>query len=233
MWTSIFAVVLALCAVFGAPRMAAAGEFGVLRNGEDTGLQRAMRDECAGTLLYNHDGSFEAAYYWGILAPPYYGAWGEGYDLGAVNVECGVYWFTRFGELIPPPIDLYVWEGGVQGPPGSVLSMVPGVVIPYAPPWPAIAENHLEIGCFVSGAFTVGFRSTSTVGTILCAADHNGSGGHPWTCIAPGLGYPSGWQHPNVVYSGCVSMGIGATVTTMPSPAESETWGAIKSTFRR
>jgi hypothetical protein len=47
----------------------------------------------------------------------------------------------------------------------------------------------------------------------------------------PGIGYPSGWQHPNVVYPDCASMGIGVTITDDPSPAESETWGAIKSLF--
>ena len=64
-------------------------------------------------------------------------------------------------------------------------------------------------------------------------ADESGPGGHPWTNIAPGIGYPSGWQNPNVVWPNCRSLGIGATITEEPSPVESVTWGAIKTLFQR
>jgi hypothetical protein len=237
MWVSISAILLGLWAAFGAARTAAAGDFSDLGYCEDTVIQSAGFDECAGTLLYNHDDSFENGYCWegGGILPPYYGAWGEGYDLGAVTIECGVFWFTSGSYGDPATIDLYVWDGGVHGPPASVLHMVAGVVIPSLPFWPTIGRIDLELGTCVNGAFTVGYweDNSSQMCVIYCAADENGSGGHPWTCIAPGIGYPTGWQHPNVVHPNCVSMGIGVTVTNTPSPAESETWGAIKSMFRQ
>jgi hypothetical protein len=169
------------------------------------------------------------------VSPPYYGAWAEAYDLGSVTVECGVYWFTQTAYMHPEPTDIYIWDGGVEGPPGSVLCMVPDVTGIQIAFWPSCAQNEIEIGCCVAADFTVGYWVPPWGGDCpyYCCADENGTGGHPWTCIAPGLGYPTGWQHPDVVYPDCVSMGIGVTVTEDPSPAESETWGAIKSLYQR
>jgi hypothetical protein len=210
-----------------------AENFASLGYREDTVIQSNGR-ECVGTLVYNHDFSFENCYCWQHegVAPPYYGALAEGFDLGAVTAECAVYWLTNLYDL-PAPIDVYVWDGGVDGPPEGVLCMIPGVDDLCVGYWPSCCENDIEVGCCVSGDFAVGYWVDFGDHYCLeyCCADENGNGGYPWTCIAPGIGYPTGWQHPNVVFPDCVSMGIGVTVADEPSAAGSETWGSIKALF--
>ncbi len=52
-----------------------------------------------------------------------------------------------------------------------------------------------------------------------------------WTCVAPGIGYPTGWVPANEVFPGCVSLGIGAKVLGEVTPAVGGTWGSIKALF--
>jgi len=229
------AILLAVWAMLGAAETAAEEDFLELGYREDTLIQTAVHESCFGELICNHDGAFENAYCWqyGGVAPPYAGAWGEAFDLGSVTVECGVYWFTQVGGYWGLPVDFYVWDGGVWSHPACVLDMlsVAGISASY---WPSCTRNDIEIGCCVMGDFTVGFWTDWSGGLCeyYCAADENGGGGHPWTCIAPGIGYPTGWRHVAVVHPRCKSMGIGVTVTGHPSPAASETWGRIKTLFR-
>jgi hypothetical protein len=105
-----------------------AENFASLGYREDTVIGSNERD-CVGTLVCNHDYSFENAYCWQYdgVAPPYYGALAEGYDLGSVTVECGVFWLTEVFFPWPPPADIYIWDGGVDGPPTNVLCMVGGI----------------------------------------------------------------------------------------------------------
>jgi len=235
MWSTVLAALLAAWIVWGSADAALAADIGSLGYREDTVIIDDERDECVGTLVYHHDYSFENGYCWGYggLVPPYYGALAEGFDLGAVTVECGNFWFTGIGYMYPDPTDIYVWDGGVDGPPSGVLCMVPGVIGVNVGYWPDCNENNIEIGCCVSGDFAVGYWQPLWAGVcpFYCCADENGPGGHPWTCIAPGIGYPSGWQNPDVVWPDCVSLGIGATIIEGPSPAESRTWGAVKALF--
>jgi hypothetical protein len=228
--TSVFAVVLVGAACTQPCR---GDSFVSLGHREDTVIQAGSR-ECVGTLVYNHDYSFENGYCWQLegVAPPYYGALAEAFDLGPGTAECAVVWLTNLYEL-PDPIDVYIWNGGVDGPPEGVLCMVPGVDDLCVGYWPSCCENDIEINCCVAGDFTVGYWvDFSDSGCHeWCCADENGTGGHPWTCIAPGIGYPTGWQHPSVVYPDCVSMGIGVTMLDDPSPVGSRTWGTIKSLF--
>jgi len=130
-------------------------------------------------------------------------------------------------------MDAYVWEGGVTGPPAGVLCVVPGVTGLNIGYWPSCTVSEVEIGCCVTGEFTVGYWAdfSNEVCAWFVCADENGLGGNPWTNIAPGTGYPTGWQHPSVVWGGCVCLCIGATITDDPSPAESQTWGSIKALF--
>lgn len=227
-----FATMLAVLALVG---VASADSYSSLGYSEDTVIQGEMGDQCVGIPIYNHDMSFENGYCWQLqgCAPPYYGAYGESYDVGAVNVECGLYWLSQIGYYVGQPLDAYVWEGGVYGAPSGVLCVVPGntgLVIPY---WASCGLNEIEIGCCVDRDFTVGYWadfSPDICGWYVCA-DENGFSGYPWTCIAPGIGYPTGWQHVSVIFPGCVSLGIGLTMTDDPSPAESQTWGSIKALF--
>ena len=57
-----------------------------LGRSDETTIVGPGTDACAsGVLVHNHDGSFESGCMWqyGGTMPPYYGAFGEGYDLGA------------------------------------------------------------------------------------------------------------------------------------------------------
>ena len=64
-----------------------------------------------------------------------------------------------------------------------------------------------------------------------------GGEGMPRTKVAPGLGFPTGWQHPADVteaWARCKSMGIGACVAGVcqPTAVAPGTWGGVKSLFR-
>ena len=222
----------ALLALVGMP---SADNFTDLGYREDTVIEGEMGDQCVGVPIHNHDMSFENGYCWsyGGTVPPYYGCFGEAYDVGAVNIECGLYWFTQIGYYQNQPLDAYVWAGGVTAAPSGVLCMIPGITGLDIGWWPTCTLIEIEIGCCVVGEFTLGYWGDFQAESCgwFCCADENGPGGYPWTCIAPGIGQPTGWQHVSVVFSGCVSMGLGATITDDPSPPESRTWGSVKALF--
>jgi hypothetical protein len=145
-------------------------------------LPALPRTRCSGgngTLFVNHDGSFENGYAWqyGGSVAPYYGAFGEGYDLGAGVVCCGAFWASTLpGYYFGQPADAYVWDGGAGSNPGAVLGMVPGNVFPNVPNWPTCAENDVTMGIAVTGPFTVGFWGNwpGVLCGYFCAADLNG-----------------------------------------------------------
>jgi hypothetical protein len=227
-----FATLLAVLAMVG---MASADNYGVLGYSEDTVMQSDMGDQCTGIPIYNHDYSCENGYCWqfGGIVPPYYGCWAEAYDVGPTNVECGLYWLTQIGYYMGRPMDCYVWDGGVYGPPSGVLCVVPGITGLNIGFWPDCTLNEVEINCCVTADFTIGYWAdfSNEVCQWYCCADENGFGGYPWTCYAPGIGYPTGWGPPNYAFPSCISMCIGATINDDPSPAEAQTWGSIKALF--
>ena len=227
----VLVVVIALLAALPAD----AEDYAELGYSEDTVTQSDMGDQCVGVPIYNHDSSFECAYCWQFagIVPPYYGAFGEGFDVGAFNVECGLYWFSQIGYYMGQPMDAYVWEGGVSGSPGAVLCVVHGIAGLNIGFWPSCTMSEVEIGCCVAGEFTVGYWADfadEACAWYICG-DQNGFGGYPWTNVAPGIGYPTGWQDPTLIWGTTQSFGIGITVTDHPSPAESPTWGQIKAMF--
>jgi len=210
-----------------------------LGRSDETTIVGPGTDACAsGVLVHNHDGSFESGCMWqyGGTMPPYYGAFGEGYDLGAGVIACGSFWVTTLpGPWIPPNhADCYVWDGGVGSDPGTVLALLAGATFENSPYWPAVGRNDIDMGVSVSGPFTIGYWGDwpGAMGFWFCADDLDGPGGHPWTCIAPGIGYPSGWQDPALIESwGPIkSMGCGVYFE-QGTPAESETWGSFKALF--
>jgi hypothetical protein len=158
----IRAMALGLC--FGLPLTslvgaAAADDLAVaLGHREDVSIVPAVR-ECPGELYVNHDGTFENGYAWGYggVCPPDWGSWAEGYDLGAGTVACGVYWVTQIGYYFGQGIDCYIWEGGVNGPPGTVLLMLTGIVLENVPFWPLVGENTVAMDIEVPGEFSVGY----------------------------------------------------------------------------
>ena len=201
---------------------------------------------CAiGELHRNDDGSVENGFSWHYYGtrPPYYGAFGEAYDLGPGTVSCGAFWLTQVGYYDGRPLDVYIWDGGVTREPGEVLSMVSGFIPTNVAMWPDCGQNDITLDCDVTGEFTLGYWGDffDVQHMIFICADQDGPGGHPWTCIAPGIAYPSGWQHPSIVWGDCASLVIGPFFNRHPAgveefpeegpPAESPTWGQIKAIF--
>jgi len=193
-------------------------------------------DECTGTLVYNHDYTFENGYAWqyGGVEPPYYGAFAEGFAQDAANIQCVALWLTDVGYYMGGPCDVYVWEGGVSGMPGAVLTVMTGVD-PGAPAfWPSISQHDVDIPdySFAGGEMTVGYWGDwpGMLTQWYCAADLDGFGGNPWTNLAPGSSYGTGWTDPSVVWGTTQSMGLGF-YWDMGTPAESATWGSIKALF--
>ncbi len=192
-------------------------------------------EACANGTLFVHHDTFENGYCWqyGGIAPPYYGAFGEAYDLGAGCVFCGAFFLTQIGYFSGNPADLYIWEGGVTSVPAAVLGMIPGHVFQSIAYWPAINQHDVDMNVCVYGEFTVGYWSDFSAETCqwYCAADVDGFAGNPWTYIAPGIGYPTGWSDPSAIWGATQSMGIGAWFGEGGSPVEAQTWGSIKGLF--
>ena len=52
------------------------------------------------------------------------------------------------------------------------------------------------------------------------------------TNIAPGIGFPTGWNDVSVVWGPTVALGIGAEVLPCePTPTKTTSWGAIKALY--
>ncbi len=190
---------------------------------------------CPSPLFVHHDYSYEMWFCWnfGQSMSPYYGAWAEAFDLGPGTIECGTYWFSQAGLFVQHYMDVYVWEAGVSRPPGNVL-YVRSVLISRVDGWPMVTEIDEEIGCEVAGEFTLGYWAdfSNEVCGWFTLFDCDSPDGHPWTCVAPGLGLPTGWNNPEIVGTCCNSLGIGVHFAAIPSDATGSTWGEIKSLYR-
>ena len=213
-----------------------ASNFESLGYSDETTIVGPGTDACAsGVLIHDHDGSFENGYAWQYegCRSPYYGAFGEGYDLRAGSVACGVYWLSSLAGFFPPNVaDCYIWDGGVGSEPGDVLAVLPGVDVGPIGLWPYCTQHDVDMNVAVDGAFTIGLWGPwpGQLCWYFVAADENGPGGRPWTCIAPGTGYPSGWQDPAIVWPNAKSLGCGVYFE-QGTPAEGETWGAVKALY--
>ena len=229
------ATILALYAVIG---MAQATDFCTLGPTSEPGeIIGSGLDECTGTLIYNHDNTFEGAFAWnyGGVQPPYYGAFGEGFAMGGdANVQCISLFLSHVGQYFGQTCDVYIWEGGVTSPPDAVLMVMTGFNPGTPATWPSVSQHDADIpDCAFSGdALTVGYWGNwpgQGVGWYV-AGDHNGPGGHPWTNLAPGSGYGTGWADPSIVWGGVMSLGLGLYYGE-PTPARSATWGVVKALF--
>ncbi len=188
--------------------------------------------DCTGDLIYYHNDTFENGYCWqfGGIAPPYGGAFGEGFWLGEGQVVCGAYWLTQLGNYFGQSVDIYIWEGGWDSFPGEVLYLGTGVM-DNVPTWPSVGQSNVEIGFEVNDEFTLGYWIDATDGCFFyIGADQDGPGGFPWTYVVAD-GQPQGWQDPSVVWGATASLGFGVYFSDEPTPVESSTWGAIKQLF--
>ncbi len=121
-------------------------------------------------------------------------------------------------------------------PPGAVVDVRVGRVFSDIAYWPSISQHDAEMYIPGWGEFTIGYWAdfSNEVCQWFVAADQDGFGGYPWTNIAPGIGYPTGWTNPSEVWGSTQSLGIGVWFTdpiVCGSPVEAQTWGSIKGLF--
>lgn len=223
-----------------------AGAAGAAENIGSTGFGEGIEvpggdvDPCGqypGTLYLNYDGSAENGYCWqyGGIVPPYYGAFAECYE--ASGCVCGIELkLTGIGYPCGP-LTAYVWAdaGGI---PGNVLSQSVGLNPCPVATWPSISNHDLAltIPVRVAGSFWIGYWAdwSQNVCGYFIAADTDGFGGCPFTNIAPGIGYPTGWNNVGAVWGPTQAIGIGAWVSQDPNcfgginPITETSWGRIK-----
>lgn len=189
-------------------------------------------DGGCGSLLFNADGTYENGYTWRYngVAPPYYGAFAECYSgVGAVcSIDLDL---TQVGAYQGQTIDVYVWNdaGGV---PAEVLC-VRTDIDPGAPAyWPSISRHRITLeGCCVDGGFWAGYwpNVPGNGSVYFIGADLDGPGGCPFTNIAPGIGWPTGWNNVSVAWGPTAAVGIGVELSECGgTPTQATTWGSVK-----
>ena len=129
-------------------------------------------------------------------------------------------------------ISAYVWDDA-DGAPGVVLAVRSGFWINGSAFWPATSRYVVSLTTppCVQGKYWVGERPEAAPEGYFeyVAADLNGPAGCPMTNIAPGQGYPSGWQDVAVRFGPTAAMGLGAQVLDCPpTPVQNSTWGRVK-----
>jgi hypothetical protein len=200
---------------------------------------------CEGaTLVQWDDDSFENGIAWsgdGVVAedPDYYGSWAECYDSDFV---CGIqFLFAQVGGYAGQTMNVFVWQSEGSPPvPGNVICTI--MDVDPGPPsnWPDVSVHNVLVCCESHGTHFSGFWPNwpgDEPGWFM-ATDENGFGnGCPRTNIAPGIGYPTGWQHPNVVpaFENTRSLGIreysGLGGDCIANPVQRTTWGSIKALY--
>jgi len=134
-------------------------------------------------------------------------------------------------------IDLFVWDYDVSADnPGAVLSVTQDYAVSGVGFWPTVTTYDLNTTDATAGAngFFVGYWPQSFVGVPAnfgCAMDQDGFGGVPRTNIAPGIGYPTGWNHPSIAGYALQAFGLGGWVGEGQTPALETSWGAIKNLY--
>ena len=102
------------------------------------------------------------------------------------------------------------------------------------PYWPTCGQNDVEMAACVDGEFAIGcwadFSDESC--QYFVGRDLDGPPGWPWTKVAPGIGFPTGWQHPNIFWDHTQSLTIGAYFAEGGTPIESMSWGRIRALVR-
>ncbi|MCB9465604.1 MAG: hypothetical protein H6682_18085 [Candidatus Eisenbacteria bacterium] len=166
-----------------------------------------------GDLMMNGDGTYENGYTWqyGGVVPPYFGAFAECYP--AVAPVCAVVLDltqtgTQFGHLM----DVYVWDDDNESP-GAVSCVITNVDPGPVAFWPSLSRHVIEVpNCGAGSRVWVGYWGTwvDEINGWWIGADLDGYGGCPRSNIAPGIGYPTGWQNVSVVWGPTQSIGIGA-----------------------
>jgi hypothetical protein len=211
---------------------------------DNTSIITQDGDFCPGAVLVqNDDGTVENGYAWsfGGVVPPDFGAWAECYEADYV---CGIqFGLTQTGYYMGQTMDVYVWEDDGAAPPDNMPGNTLCAVLDVAPGpialWPDVSIHDVQICCETPGRHFVGFWGNWPMqqAAWFIACDENGPpAGCPSTNIAPGIGYPTGWNRVHVVptFDDCKALLIreyAGEGDCAPTPAESTTWGRIKALY--
>jgi hypothetical protein len=228
-----------IIAVFALVGMASAadeptGQTGYSEN--TTIIEPPGTDDGEMELIIVWDGSAENGYCWQFAGnvEPDYGAWAECYT-GTYVIQQWHFYFTQTGYYFGQMADFTVWGDG-GGIPGNVIQIVrtPPGPIPF---WPEVGAVKIPLDppIQVELTFYVGYWPMwpgEGCGWFT-ASDENGFPGARLTKIAPGIGYPTGWQDCTVVgtFAGCQSLGLGFWAKEVVVPTQESTWGQIKALF--
>lgn len=207
----------------------------------------ATTDRGCGTPVFNNDGTYENGYAWrtGGQVPPYYGAFAECFQ-GGFAVCALLFDLTQVGGYNNQTADLYFWSNLRnldRDEPGGVLYMIPGAHMGSIAFWPAISRNVINLSNdqIMGGRWWVGIWGNwpGTVNSWFIAADTDGTSptGCPMNNIAPGIGYPTGWQSVSVAWGPTNGIGIGIQATPITSDVPEggvrrTTFGRVKALFR-
>jgi hypothetical protein len=214
-----------------------AAEYAELGYRTDTTLIDPGDNSCPDALLsMNHDGTSENGYAWrygGIVAPDY-GAFAECYPGGSV---CGaVFDLSTTGTQAGQSMDIYYYcdNGGIPGAVQAVMRVTPGPIAF----WPSVSRHTFtlpeKVDMCCDGTLWVAYWGNwpGEIQGWFVAADLDGFGGCPYTNIAPGIGYPTGWNNVSVVWGPTQALGIGVLSKACGGvPVLDSTWGEIKNLY--
>lgn len=181
--------------------------------GPGAGRLEAGGTRGCGDLLMNADGTYENGYAWqyGGIVAPYFGAFAECFT--TIGPVCGATFdFTAIGYQSGQTMDVYAWESA-GAEPGAVACVTVGVDPGEVAFWPVLSRHVVElVGCPTTAELWIGYWGNwpNDMSGWFVGADTNGFGGCPRTNVAPGLGYPTGWQDVSVVWGPTQALGIGA-----------------------
>lgn len=169
-------------------------------------------------LVANADGSWESGLRWGPegVEGPEFGAFAERMPvtgaITAVEVTLG-----RLDHSGPTSflLEVFVWADA-EGLPGPVVALASFDFVGELPVLPLADVLSVPIEAPILRTPWAGARITSNADGDLVAVAADLDGGAfvaPMTNIAPGLGFPVGWQPVGTVFEPARSLGIAATMT--------------------
>jgi hypothetical protein len=209
----------------------------VASTGVGVGVLNDFTDGGCGTLAFNSDGTYENGYAWqygGVVAPDY-GSFAEMYSTPGLQACSVVLDLTQVGNQNGYTCDAYAWAdaGGV---PGAVLNVAVGANPGPIAFWPSISRHTVALnvnGQCADNTWT-GYWGNwpGLFSGWYVAADLDGFGGFPYTNIAPGIGYPTGWNNVSIVWGPTQAIGCGVELVDCVVPTEERTWGQIKNLYK-